>query len=161
MLRAMPDYLLISELLGYGTGTVLSIVLALLVRRASRRTLATRLLALCALLWNVFGLLLIVLVLFGMGSHSWPVNLGRSTSMTGGAMFPISFLLLWSRPLDPQLWQAKVSRWLLWLSIFNAAWITALLFVCPFMANMGLWRLCSYSLTLNASLLLTVGAFTL
>src|ERR1700692_2627070 len=110
MRHAMPDYLLISELLGYGTGTVLSIVLALLVRRASHRTIATRLLAFCALLWNVFGLLLIVLVLFGMGTHSWPVNLARATSMAGGAMFPISFLLLWSRPLAAQLWQAKVSR---------------------------------------------------
>jgi len=96
-----------------------------------------------------------------MSARSWPVNLAHATSMAGGAMFPISFLLLWSRPLAPQLWQAKVSRWLLRLSVCNAAWITALLFVCPFMANLGLWRLSMYSLSLNASLLLTVGAFTL
>lgn len=161
MLHAMPDYLLISELLGYGTGTVLSIVLALLVRSASHRTTATRLLALCALLWNVFGLLMIVLVLFGMGPRSWPVNVAHATSGAGGAIFPISFLLLWSRPLSPRLWQAKVSRWLLRLSIFNAAWITVLLFVCPCVPMIGLWRSSMYSLSLNASLLLTVGALTL
>jgi two-component system LytT family sensor kinase len=161
MLHAMPDYLLISELLGYSTGTVLSIVLALLVRRASHRATATRLLAFCALLWNVFGLLMIVLVLSGMGVRSWPVNLAHAASGAGGAIFPISFLLLWSRPLAPRLWQAKVSRWLLRLSICNAAWITALLFLCPCVPSGGLWRSSMYSLSLNASLLLTIGALTL
>lgn len=160
MPHAMPAYLLISELLGYGTGTVLSIVLVLLVRRASHRIKGTRLLAFCALLWNSFGLLSILFVLFGVDPRSWPVNVARASSMAGGAMFPISFLLLWSRPMPPRLWQAKVSRWLRALSIVNAAWITALLYVCPFLPA-SFWRLSMYSLSLNASLLLTVGAFTL
>ena len=156
----MPDYLLISELLGYSTGTVLSIVLALMVRRASRRNPGTRLLAFCALLWNVFGLLGIVMILGGIAPRTWPVNLARATSMAGGAVFPVSFLLLWSRPMPRQLWQAKISVWLRRLSLFNAAWITALLFACQFAGNGGLWRFSAYSLSFNASLLLTIGAFT-
>src|SRR5579864_6532075 len=136
MAHSIPEYLLISELLGYGAGTVLSIVLALLVRRSSQRTAATRLLAFCALLWNISGLLAIFFILFGMGLRSGPVNLARATSMTGGTMFPISFLLLWSRSTERHLFQTKVSRWLLWLSVVNATWITVLLFICPWLGNM-------------------------
>src|SRR5437868_6570616 len=94
----MPDYLLIAELLGFGTGTVLSILLALLIRRTKNRSPGTSLLAVCALLWNVFGLLMQLLILSGMPHQSWPVNVARATFLSGGALFPLSFLQLWSRP---------------------------------------------------------------
>ncbi|HMC61699.1 MAG TPA: hypothetical protein VKJ01_21080, partial [Candidatus Solibacter sp.] len=57
MKPSMPDYLLIAELLGFSTGTVLSVLLVLLIRRTAYRSPGTPLLGFCALLWNVFGLL--------------------------------------------------------------------------------------------------------
>ena len=153
----MPDYLFIAELLGYGAGSVLAVILAMLVRRAPYQSPGTRLLVFCALLWNIVGLFSILLVLSGMPPRSLTVNLLRAASMSGGAIFPVSFLLLWSRPLKPDSWQGKVNWWLHPLSIWNAVWITAFVFLCPFL---GLSRLAAYSCSLNASLLLTAGALT-
>ena len=65
MQRFLPDYVLIAELLGFGTGTVLSVLLFLLVRRSADRSPGPRLLAHSAILWNVFGLLAYIMVLFG------------------------------------------------------------------------------------------------
>ncbi len=156
-MQLMPDYLLISELFGYGAGAVLSVILAMLVRRAPHQSPGMRLLVFCALLWNVVGLLSILLVASGMPYRSLTVNMLRAASMSGGAIFPVSFLLLWTRPLNPESWQGKVNRWLHPLSIWNAVWISAFLFLCPFLGN---FRLSMYSCSLNASLLLTAGAIT-
>ena len=153
----MPDYLLVAELLGYGAGAVLSVILARLVRRAPHQSPGTRLLAFCALIWNFFGLLSVVLVVSGVHERSFTVNMLRSLSMSGGAIFPVSFLLLWTRPLNPESWQGKVNRWLHPLSVWNAVWITGFVFLCPFL---GTLRLAAYSCSLNASLLLTAGALT-
>ncbi len=65
MRQSLPDYLLVAELLGFSTGTVLSVLLALLVRRAAHRSPGTALMAFSALLWNVFGLVMILLLLVG------------------------------------------------------------------------------------------------
>src|SRR5437016_8575804 len=116
-MHRMPDYLLISELLGFGTGTVLSVLLVLLVRRASQRSPGTPLLSFCALLWNAVGLLMNLLIMSGLGDRSLAVNLARATFLSGGAIFPISFLSLWSRPHPPGSWQEKVSRWLYRIAI--------------------------------------------
>src|SRR5471030_1924342 len=101
----MPDYLLIAELLGFSTGTVLSILLVLLIRRTAYRSPGTPLLGFCALLWNVFGLLSNLLIVYGMPMRSWPVVLARTLYLSGGAVFPVSFLQLWSRPAAPATWQ--------------------------------------------------------
>jgi two-component system LytT family sensor kinase len=158
-MHRMPDYLLISELLGFGTGTVLSILLVLLVRRASQRSPGTPLLAFCALLWNAVGLLMNLFILSGLSDRSLPVNLARSTFLSGGAIFPISFLMLWSRPHPPCSWQEKVSRWLHRIARVNAVWIVVLLFVCPLISG-RLLRFAMYTVPLNAAIVLTIGAFT-
>jgi two-component system LytT family sensor kinase len=158
-MHRMPDYLLISELLGFGTGTVLSILLVLLVRRASQRSPGTPLLAFCALLWNVAGLLTILLVLSGLDIQSLPVNLTRATFLSGGAIFPISFLKLWARPHPPGSWQEKLSRWLYRIAIMTAVAIVILLFACPLMKGRYI-RMVMYTVPFNASIILTIGAFT-
>src|ERR1043166_7458669 len=108
----MPDYLLIAELLGFGTGTVLSVLLVLLIRRTAYRSPGTPLLGLCALLWNVFGLIVHVLIFAGLPQNTLSVGLARAVCMSGGAMFPISFLQLWSQPTSPENWHSRASRWL-------------------------------------------------
>src|SRR4051794_15739596 len=112
MHHQMHNYLLVSELLGFGTGTVLSILLLLLARRAAHRSPGSSLLGFCALVWNVFGFVLILLVLSGVPPMSLAANLARSAYLSAGAAFPISFLRLWARPLPAGSWQSRANLWL-------------------------------------------------
>ncbi|HEV2447937.1 MAG TPA: histidine kinase, partial [Candidatus Sulfopaludibacter sp.] len=153
-----PDYLLIAELLGFGTGTVLSVLLVLLIRRTAYRTPGTPLLGFCALLWNVFGLILNLLILAGVPESAASIYLARTMYLSGGALFPVSFLQLWSQPAAPG---SRVSRWLIAAARFNAVWIVALLFACPFLTGPWLLHLTSHAVAWNASLLMTAGAFLL
>ena len=161
MKPTMPDYLLIAELLGFSTGTVLSVLLVLLIRRTAYRSPGTPLLGFCALLWNVFGLISNLLVFCGMPMGSPPVVLARAVYLSGGAIFPVSFLQLWSRPAAPATWHGNVSRWLLRAATGNAIWIIGLLFACPFLASPWLQRFTSHAVAWNASVLMTLGAFLL
>jgi len=158
---SMPDYLLIAELLGFSTGTVLSVLLVLLIRRTAYRSPGTPLLGFCALLWNVFGLLTNILLFCGMPNGSPPVVLARAMFLSGGAIFPVSFLQLWSRPAAPAAWHGNVNRWLLRAATCNAVWIIGLLFACPFLANPWLLRLSMHVVAWNASILMTLGALLL
>jgi two-component system LytT family sensor kinase len=157
----MPDYLLVSELLGFGTGSVLSILLLLLARRAAHRSPGSTLLGLCALVWNIFGLLMILLILSGMPGNSLAVNLARSAYLSAGALFPVSFLRLWSRPLPAGSWQSRVNRWLNRIANWDAVALVVLLFACPFLESDWVRKETSHFCSLNASILLTIGAFTL
>jgi two-component system LytT family sensor kinase len=161
MRHHMPDYLLVSELLGFGTGCVLSILLLLLARRAAHRSPGSTLLGLCALIWNVFGFLMILLILSGMSPVSLPVSLARSAYLSAGAVFPVSFLRLWARPLAAGSWQSRVNRWLNRIANWDAAVLVVLLFACPFGASEWVRKETGHFVSLNASILLTIGAFTL
>src|SRR5579871_6149286 len=127
MKGSMPGYLLIAELLGFGTGTVLSVLLVLLIRRTAYRSTGTPLLGLCALLWNVFGLIVYLLILAGFPARAPSVVLARAVCLTGGAIFPVSFLQLWSHPADLGSWRSWANRWLIRTAKFNAVWIAILL----------------------------------
>ncbi|SPF56539.1 putative Histidine kinase internal region [Candidatus Sulfopaludibacter sp. SbA4] len=160
MQESMPGYLLIAELLGFGTGTVLSVLLVLLIRRTAYRSPGTPLLAFCALLWNVFGLIANLLVFAGFSMRALSVVLVQAVELTGGAMFPISFLQLWSHPAAGG-WHTRVGRWLVAAATFNAAWIAALLFACPFLRSPLVMRFSHHAVAWNASFLMTLGAFLL
>jgi two-component system LytT family sensor kinase len=89
------------------------------------------------------------------------VSVIRAVYLSGGVLFPIGFLRLWSRPPPPGSWQEKMSRWLSRFSIWNAVWIIPLLFICPLLRDPLLLRFTMYAVGLNASILMTLGAFTL
>src|SRR5579871_54910 len=161
MKQVMPGYLLIAELLGFGTGTVLSVLLVLLIRRTSYRTPGTPLLGLCALLWNVFGLLEYLLIFAGLPMSATSVVLVRAAYLSGGAVFPLSFLQLWSQPGTPGSWHNRTQRWLILAAKFNATWIVFLLFACPLFASQTVLRLTMHVVAWNASFLMTAGAFLL
>ena len=161
MKPSTPDYLLIAALLGFGTGTVLSVLLVLLIRRTAFRSPGTPLLGLCALLWNVFGLIVYLLILAGIPENAPSVFLARAVYLSGGAMFPISFLQLWSQPDGANRRHQRWSRWLIRLAKFNAVWIIVILFACPLVANRLLLFITSRVVAWNASLLMTAGAFLL
>jgi two-component system LytT family sensor kinase len=162
MQHFLPDYVLIAELLGFGTGTVLSVLLFLLVRRSADRSPGPLLLAHSAILWNVFGLLAYIMILSGAPRGVAPGLSGyaRAISLTGGALFPIAFLQLWWRPLPETMWQARANRWLLELSRINAAWLIPFLFLCPILPESGLSRFTMHAVSWNAALLLTAGTLT-
>lgn len=161
MKQPMPDYLLIVELLGFGTGTVLSMLLILLIRRTSYRTPGTVLLGLCAILWNVFGLIAYLLILAGLPVNALSLLWAHAACLSGGALFPVSFLQLWSNPGARGTWQRGAAVWLVRLAKFNAACIIVLLFACPLIANPLVLRGTSHIVAWNASLLMTAGAFLL
>jgi two-component system LytT family sensor kinase len=160
-MQSMPDYLLIAELLGFGTGTVLSVLLVLLIRRTAFRSPGTPLLGFCALLWNVFGLIENLLIFGGLSMRAPSVVLVRAVYLSGGALFPISFLQLWSHPAAPGGWHGRVDAWLVRIAKCNAVWIIILLFVCPLLASPLVLRLTGHVVAWNASLLMTAGAFLL
>jgi two-component system LytT family sensor kinase len=162
MQHYLPDYVLIAEILGFGTGTVLSVLLFLLVRQSADRSPGPLLLAHSAILWNVFGLLAYIMILSGMprGTSANLSGYARAISLTGGALFPIAFLQLWWRPLPEGMWQARANRWLLELARINAAWLIPFLFLCPILPESGLSRFTMHAVSWNAALLLTAGAAT-
>jgi two-component system LytT family sensor kinase len=159
MQHFLPDYVLIAELLGFGTGTVLSVLLFLLVRRSADRSPGPLLLAHSTILWNVFGLLAYIMIVFGVprGAAANLSGYARAISLTGGALFPIAFLQLWWRPLPEGMWQARANRWLLELSRINAAWLIPFLFLCPILPDSGLSRFTMHAVSWNAALILTAG----
>ncbi|HTP88599.1 MAG TPA: histidine kinase [Candidatus Acidoferrales bacterium] len=161
MKQSMPDYLLIAELLGFGTGTVLSVLLVLLIRRTAYRSPGTPLLGFCATLWNVFGLISNLLIFAGLPLRAPPVMLARAVYLTGGALFPISFLQLWSQPAAPDSWHRRANGWLVRAAKFNAVWIVVLLFACPILTNPTLLSVSGHAVAWNASFLMTAGAFLL
>ncbi len=161
MKQSMPEYLLIAELLGFGTGTVLSVLLVLLIRRTAYRAPGTPLLGFCALLWNVFGLISNLLIFAGLPMRAPAVVLVRAVYLSGGAMFPVSFLQLWSHPAAAGSWQSRANRWLVRIAKCNAVWIAALLFACPLSIAPGLLRWSAHAVAWNASLLMTAGALLL
>src|SRR5262249_22694010 len=122
----------------------------------------TPLLGLCALLWNVFGLIAHLLILAGFSARDVWVGLAHAVCLSGGAMFPISFLQLWSRPASPGSVFSLVTVWLVRAAKFNAAWIVVLLFACPFSLNpQPIMYLSNHVVAWNASFLLTTGALVL
>src|SRR5262249_40085793 len=55
----------------------------------------------------------------------------------------------------------QITRWLLRLAKFNAVWIIAVLFVCPFRMDTGLLHFTAHSVAWNAAILMTAGALLL
>jgi len=159
--RTLPEYQVIAELLGFGTGVVLWVLLAQLAGRMVRRVPGMLWLVASSLLWNVCGLATIVLLLCGYELRSRGVVLVHATGVVGAAIFPISFLLLWREPGSHNRWQDAASRWLLRIAYVNAIWVSALLYSCLVTSNLFYTRLGMYAVPINASVLLTAGALVL
>ncbi|HLJ45598.1 MAG TPA: histidine kinase [Bryobacteraceae bacterium] len=157
---ALPYYFLVTEMLGFGTGVVLSILLVMLVRRASHRGSGMAMFAFCALLWNVGGLVTFLLLLSGLNPRGLAVSLAHTSYLSAGALFPISFFLLWSQPLPPESRQARLNCWLRRIATVNAIVIIVCIFACFFVPGFRYLSLTMYAVPFNASILLTIGAFT-
>jgi hypothetical protein len=96
------DAHLVTEVLGFGAGLALSTLLLGLLRRGEGKqsdAIARYYQAIAALLWNLGGLLGVLLTLFGARNHNVLFHLAAVLHFSGAAFFPPAFLALWSTPL--------------------------------------------------------------
>lgn len=165
MSTQVADSFLIGQTLGFGAGLVIAVLLLLLARRVSILAAdwwASYSLAAGMLLWNLFGLVEILLLVFGFPRSGTAASLAAAVAFSGAALLPVSFLALWRKLAAAGTWQDAASRWLYRAAIFNAAWVTICLFAAALIegfpvSNPALRDVTSY----NGSVLLALGAAVL
>lgn len=165
MSTQVADSFLIGQTLGFGAGLVIAVLLLLLIRRVSILTTdwwASYSLAAGILLWNLFGLIEVLLLVFGFPRFGTSTLLISAAAFSGAALLPVSFLALWRRLATAGSWQDTASRWLYRVAILNAVWIILCLFATALIegfpvSNFALRDITSY----NGSILLAVGAVIL
>jgi two-component system, LytTR family, sensor kinase len=109
------DAYLASEVLGFGAGLALSTLLLGLLRRGTGKqpdAVARYYQAIAALMWNLGGLLGVLLTLFGARDHHALLQTASVLHFSGAAFFPPAFLALWRKPSDEQSVRAKACRFL-------------------------------------------------
>lgn len=131
MLHRLPPEIieahLASEVLGFGTGLALSTLLLGLLRRGEGKQPDARARyyqAAAALMWNLGGLLRVLLTLFG--ARDWQAMLLTASVLhfSGAAFFPPAFLALWRKPSDEQSTRAKACRFLCRVSFVSGVTLT-------------------------------------
>jgi two-component system, LytTR family, sensor kinase len=123
----MMDAYLASEVLGFGAGVALSSLLLSLLRRGAGKQPDARARyyqAAAALLWNLGGLLKVLLILFGARDRQALFQASSVLHFSGAAFFPPAFLALWPKPSDEQSTRAKASRFLRRISFVSGVVLT-------------------------------------
>ncbi len=110
MLHRMPPEIfeahLASEVLGFGTGLALSALLLGLLRRGAGKQPDARARyyqATAALMFNLGGLLVVLLTLFGARDQQALFLTVTVMHFSGAAFFPSAFLALWRKSSDEQI----------------------------------------------------------
>src|SRR5262249_30951209 len=123
----MFEAYLASEVLGFGAGVALSSLLLGLLRRGAGKQPDARARyyqAAAALLWNLGGLLEVLLILFGARDRHTLFQTVSVLHFSGAAFFPPAFLALWPKPSDEQSNRAKASRFLRRISFISGVILT-------------------------------------
>jgi two-component system, LytTR family, sensor kinase len=113
MIDRPPNLVLVAEALGNGAALVVTAVLLLLIVRTARSNFAMWLAAFCALLCVCACLSGTLLILAGTAPDSGAVWITKLAEIASGAIFPVSFLLLWPIPEPADSWRVRLRRWLL------------------------------------------------
>ncbi|HKQ73699.1 MAG TPA: histidine kinase [Blastocatellia bacterium] len=111
----MIEPYLAGEVLGFGAGLALSTLLLGLLRRGAGKQPDARAgyyQAATALMWNLGGLLIALLTLFGARNQQSLFLTASVMHVGGAAFFPPAFLSLWRKPFDEQSTRAKACRFL-------------------------------------------------
>jgi hypothetical protein len=106
---------LAGEVLGFGAGVALSTLLLGLLRRGAGKqpnACAGYYQVIVALMWNLGGLLVAAINLFGASDQKSLLLTASVLHNSGAAFFPPAFLALWPKPSDQGSIRAKVC-WLL------------------------------------------------
>lgn len=128
--RLAPEMIeahLAGEVLGFGAGLALSTLLLGLLRRGAGKQPNARARyyqATAALMWNLGGLLGILLTLFGAHDRQALLLSASVLHFSGAAFFPPTFLALWPKPSDEQSTRAKACRFLLRISFVSGVILT-------------------------------------
>jgi two-component system LytT family sensor kinase len=157
MMERPPALVLICEVLGNSAALILTIVLLLLIVRTARASFAMWLGAFCALLWIggcLSGTLLVMAGASPLSSAAW---IAKLAAISSGAIFPISFLLLWPLPEPADGWRVRARRWLLILAV-SLAVLTVGTASGTKGAPQGVIRLIMNLMPFDAAILMTVGA---
>lgn len=132
---------LASEVLGFGAGVALSTLLLRLLRRGAGKQPNARAgyyQAAAALMWNLGGLLMALLTLFGARDQRSLLLTASVLHLSGAAFFPPAFLALWRKPFDeqsPRAPRTKACRFLGRASFVSGAILTLSLIATISMSN--------------------------
>jgi len=142
MLSRLPseiiDAHLASEVLGFGAGLALSVLLLCLLRRgagAQPDARARYYQAAAALMWNLGGLLEVLLTLFGARDQRALLLTASILHFSGAAFFPPAFLALWRKLSDKRSARAKASRFLRRISFVSGVVLTTSFIVTVSLSN--------------------------
>jgi two-component system, LytTR family, sensor kinase len=131
----VTDSCLTGDLIGFTVGLVITVLLLVLTLRAARlpgTPFANVALALCALLWNLGGLVHAVALALGLLKETQPSVIASAVQFTAAAVWPIPMLAIW-RDHAVLPWQRIGSRILQVFAFLSAAaivislWSTAIL----------------------------------
>src|SRR5262249_9809500 len=123
----MIEPYLAAKVLGFGAGMALSTLLLGLLRRGAGKQPDARARyyqAAAALMWNLGGLLEVLLTLFGAGDNRAMFQTASVLHYGGAAFFPSAFLALWRDPSGERSTRAKVCRFLRRISFVSGVILT-------------------------------------
>ncbi len=158
---SMISLYLAASLIGFSTGTAISILLLVLTARAAKlpgATAANILFVTCCLVWNLGGLGHSVALTCGAPEQGRAALIILACQYTAAAAWPITVLSLWS-PLATLRWQKVGCRFLQAFAV-----ITCTLIVIPLWhgvvngGNFASLLILKKSTPYNAAILLTVGS---
>jgi len=121
--KVTTDAFLTGDLIGFTAGVVITVLLLALTLRAARlpgTPVANIMVALCALSWNLGGLVHAGAIAFGLPKEAQPAITASAVQFTGAALWPIPMLAIW-RDFALLPWQRVGSRILQIFAFLNAA----------------------------------------
>ena len=151
------------DLIGYGTGLAITILLFILTLRTSRLPGTPRASipgAVCALLWNLGGFASVVSCAVSSPAVTPARLFVWAFQFTGAAAWPLAMLGIW-RPPIPLRWQRIGYPILQIVAIVNACAITAAMWLSAVLGNTSLTLAVMEFSSFNASALLVGGAVVL
>ena len=125
-----------SDLIGYTTGLLITLLLLALTLRAAKlpgTPLSNIFFAICGLLWSAGGLAHATLLALGLPEASRAVLITEAVRYSGVGAFPIPVLTIW-RPFAAGGWQRTTARVLQVTACISAACIAALLWAAALLA---------------------------
>jgi two-component system LytT family sensor kinase len=130
----LVDPNLVGELVGYGVGAILALLLLMLVAHSSERKQTPRVfLAVCALVWNLGGLVRYGVIVAGGANNDFALQLTNAVTFSIAGLWPVCAVAVWldndalskvRRQLGTWLYGISIATgWLITLAQVGSIWI--------------------------------------